>query len=392
MELVSIVLPVYNCEKTLSKAIESILLQNYSNFELIIVNDGSNDGSLDVIKSFKDNRIKLIHRALNRGLVYSLNEGINASSSDLVFRMDADDISLHNRLTCQLDFLKKINFEFSVVGTNYSVFINGIFDKIVRHPHSSYILPYYLIFDNYFCHPSVVLNKKLLNNSLTYNSNFNSEDYELFSRIIKLAPAYNINFEGIVYNSLESGRSKLFVDEIYNDRLLISLNYLNSYNSIFSIDDVSEIISKAVDDGISIMEALPGISLRIRDYYKMEIEKVVDINSTDVDLSETGVYMKDAVKTLSEDIPDDETIADTSLEIERNLMENVADMCENTICTMEELNSLASDFEGVEVDMAKKLSEALYRSVTTLTSDVKTILEEYKQKPLIDFLNKKVRI
>jgi glycosyltransferase involved in cell wall biosynthesis len=244
MELVSIVLPVYNCEKTLSKAIESILSQNYYNFELIIVNDGSNDASLDVIKSFKDNRIKLINRSLNKGLVYSLNEGIYASNSDLVFRMDADDISLPNRLTCQLDFLKKINFEFSVVGTNYSVFVNGIFDKIVRHPHSSYILPYYLIFDNYFCHPSVVLNKKLLNNSLTYNSNFNSEDYELFSRIIKLAPAYNINFEGIVYNSLESGRSKLFVDEIYNDRLSISLNYLNSYNSIFSMADVSEIILK----------------------------------------------------------------------------------------------------------------------------------------------------
>ena len=157
---------------------------------------------------------------------------------------------------------------------------------------------------------------------------------------------------------------------------------------------VTEAITKAVDEQISIMEALPGISLRIRDYYQMELDRKddVDINSTDVDISETGSYMKDAVKALSENISDDESIIDASLELERNLMENVADMCENTICTMEELNSLASDFEGVEVDMAKKLSEALYRSVTTLTSDVKTILEEYKQQPLIDFLNKKVRI
>ena len=241
--LISIVLPVYNCEKTIAASIESILTQSYHNFELLIVNDGSTDDTLNIINSFKDSRIYLINRTLNKGLVYSLNEGIKASNSDFIFRMDADDISLPNRLISQIEFVKKIGYNFSIVGTNYSVHINGVFEKIVKHPFSSYILPYYLIFDSYFCHPTVLLNKKRLSYHLQYKSKFNSEDYELFSRIIKLAPAYNIDFNGIIYNSLESGRSKSFVNEIYNDRIHIALNYINTYNNIFSTHEISEILS-----------------------------------------------------------------------------------------------------------------------------------------------------
>lgn len=253
--LVSILLPVYNCQKTVAAAIESILTQSYYNFELIIVNDGSTDDTLNIIKSFKDTRIILINRDINKGLVYSLNEGIRASNSDFIFRMDADDISLPNRLISQIEFVDKIGHNFSIVGTNYAVYNNGVFEKIVKHPFSSYILPYYLIFDSYFCHPSVLLNKKRLSFNLLYNSKFNSEDYELFSRIIKLAPAYNIDFDGIIYNSLESGRSKIFVNEIYSDRIQIALNYINSYNHNFSIHEISKILS-SWDKGLHIKFSL----------------------------------------------------------------------------------------------------------------------------------------
>ena len=93
--LVSVVMSVYNSEKYLKEAIESILNQTYTNFEFIIVNDGSTDSSLDIIQEYmkKDERIVLISRD-NKGLPYSLNEGIEKAKGKYIARMDADDISL----------------------------------------------------------------------------------------------------------------------------------------------------------------------------------------------------------------------------------------------------------------------------------------------------------
>ena len=94
---------VYNGEKYLVKAIESILNQTYTKFEFIIVNDGSSDNSLKIIKEFmkKDNRIILINRE-NKGLPYSLNEGISIAKGKYIARMDADDISLSERFEKQI--------------------------------------------------------------------------------------------------------------------------------------------------------------------------------------------------------------------------------------------------------------------------------------------------
>lgn len=92
--LVSVVLPVFNAEKYISEAVASILAQSFTNFELIVINDGSTDNTLNILKSYQvDSRVILISRE-NRGLVESLNEGIDLASGEWVARMDADDIAL----------------------------------------------------------------------------------------------------------------------------------------------------------------------------------------------------------------------------------------------------------------------------------------------------------
>lgn len=102
---ISVILPVYNGAKYLKEAINSIINQSFAGFELIIINDGSTDNSLNIIKSYKDDRIKLIDQQ-NTGLSAALNNGIRFAQCECIARMDQDDISHPERLEKQLEFMK----------------------------------------------------------------------------------------------------------------------------------------------------------------------------------------------------------------------------------------------------------------------------------------------
>ena len=100
-------MPFYNAAPYLEEAVQSMLDQTFSDFELILINDGSTDNSEQVIQVFKDPRIKYILNKENQGLVYSLNKGLDESQGDFIARMDGDDISLPDRLQKQLHYLRK---------------------------------------------------------------------------------------------------------------------------------------------------------------------------------------------------------------------------------------------------------------------------------------------
>jgi len=104
--IVTILLPVYNGEKTLSCAINSLLRQTLLNFELLILDDGSSDQTLNLVNSFADSRIKIIADGEHRGLASRLNQGINLAKGRYIARMDADDVSFPERLKIQFDFLE----------------------------------------------------------------------------------------------------------------------------------------------------------------------------------------------------------------------------------------------------------------------------------------------
>lgn len=119
---ISVVLPVYNGGKFLNEAIESIISQTYDNFEFIIINDGSTDQSLNIINDYAaiDSRIRVISRE-NKGLVYSLNEGIDLAKGKYIARMDADDISLPERFELQYNFMEK-HSDITILGTFIDAF------------------------------------------------------------------------------------------------------------------------------------------------------------------------------------------------------------------------------------------------------------------------------
>ena len=100
-------MPVHNAMPYLKEAVQSILAQTFPSFKFLIINDGSTDGSAAFLESLRDSRIQLIHQP-NRGLGFTLNKGLEYCKTEFIARMDADDVSLPNRLAEQLTFLNDL--------------------------------------------------------------------------------------------------------------------------------------------------------------------------------------------------------------------------------------------------------------------------------------------
>tara|TARA_B100001250_G_C19817562_1_gene799592 strand:+ start:5268 stop:6272 length:1005 start_codon:yes stop_codon:yes gene_type:complete len=185
MPLVSILISVYNQAEFIKETINSILNQTFQNFELIIVDDASIDTSLSIIKSYKDNRIKVIQNAKNIGLTQSLNKGLKQCSGEFVARLDADDMMTTDRLEKQLNFLQN-NPNVDIIGTQL-VLINqegGVIKKMNHWPIGlEQNIFFVIIGDNPVAHPSVLIRKKLMNKLNGYNPNYSSsQDVDLWYR------------------------------------------------------------------------------------------------------------------------------------------------------------------------------------------------------------------
>jgi glycosyltransferase involved in cell wall biosynthesis len=182
---VSVLMPVYNAESFLVDAIESILQQTYKNFELIIVDDGSTDATPKILSAFakKDSRIHVITNESNLGIVQALNNGLLICQGEYVVRMDADDISVHDRLSKQIPVLEK-NPEIVVLGASLGyIDAEGKGLGIVRKCSINKSL----LFANPLLHPTVVIRKKTLDKiGVYYQSKYlYAEDYFLWLRLSK---------------------------------------------------------------------------------------------------------------------------------------------------------------------------------------------------------------
>lgn len=195
---VSVLMPVYNGQKYIKKAIESILNQTHKDFEFIILNDGSTDRSLDIINSFVDTRVKVVSSSQNLGLVPTLNRGIELARGEYIARMDADDISLKQRLEKQVSFMDK-NQHIGVCGTwAQKIDSNG---EVLGSLESSTgkILDYFFWRPSPFIHSSCLIRTFLLKTD-KYNPCFrDAEDYELWLRLSKRTIFFNINEQLILY-------------------------------------------------------------------------------------------------------------------------------------------------------------------------------------------------
>lgn len=214
---VSVLMPVYNAERYLREAVQSVLSQDLVNIELIAVNDGSKDGSLEILESFarRDSRMRVISRP-NTGLSIALNEALAASRATLIARMDADDVCLPNRLSTQVAYLEA-HPECVCVGSKV-LWIDPLGRPIRRYPdvtsHEEIERFHFEHRHSALIHPSIMMRRATLEAVGPYRRDMEpAEDLDLFLRLAEVGRVANIEQVLLKYRMHDASVSRSRIRE-----------------------------------------------------------------------------------------------------------------------------------------------------------------------------------
>jgi len=201
MNKVSVILPVYNGERFLKKAIESVLRQTYDKFELLIFNDGSTDGTGRILRTFKDKRIHIFEIQENKGIVYALNFLISKSNGEFIARIDGDDIWYPQKLEKQINYLTNNPRYYMVAAFARLIGDNGKdFNSSFKQYSCEDMVKKFLPNSNFIIHSSVVMRKLLFDKVGTYRNKYlHTEDYDLWLRMLEKNIAFKILKEVLLY-------------------------------------------------------------------------------------------------------------------------------------------------------------------------------------------------
>lgn len=191
---ITVIFPVYNCAEYLKEAVDSVLNQTFKDFELLAINDGSTDNSVEILESYDDERIRLVHNEQNMGLIATLNKGLDLCESPYIVRADADDICMSTRLEQQFNFMES-NPEVGLSGTWYVGFtekgempfktgyLTGDDDIRIKHLYQLHV-----------SHGTSIIRKKILDeHNLRFDPDYqHAEDYDLFVRMSQHCKLANI--------------------------------------------------------------------------------------------------------------------------------------------------------------------------------------------------------
>lgn len=243
MDLISVVMPVYKENlNILKQAVCSILRQNYSNMEFVIIVD--NPLYTEAIKYLRTieqmyENVFVFVNAKNEGIVFSLNRGISLSHGKYIARMDADDISMDSRLSEELSYLKHWNYD--LVGSYYyNIDINSNIKSKVKLPVTFDEVKQKLNYDNCVCHPSWLAKRELFFELDGYRNISNCEDYDFLVRACKkkyrignvpqYLLKYRIDSEGISKRNYYPQRiiSKLIAKK-YRENKIVNYKYFRDF-------------------------------------------------------------------------------------------------------------------------------------------------------------------
>ena len=204
--LVSIVMAAFNEGNFIGEAIDSVLNQTYSNFEFIIVNDGSTDNTDKIILSFSDTRIKYIKNQRNLKLIASLNKGLTIAEGKYIARFDADDICFSNRLEKQVSFMES-NPEIGLSGAQQKIFGNN--EGVMSYPLNHEDIMLKLFITSSFGNNTVIFRKEIMEKYKLYfpEGYYHAEDYKSWTNWIKYTQVANINDYLVKYRSHSSSIS-----------------------------------------------------------------------------------------------------------------------------------------------------------------------------------------
>lgn len=225
--IISVLMPAYNAAEYIREAIDSILTQTFTDFEFIIINDGSTDSTEDIILSYSDKRIKYYANECNLGIVKTLNRGIDLSNGRYIARMDADDVSMPDRLEKQVHLLD-VNPQIVACGTLYAIYgdqrqtpVDVATDvQDIRYDMAIYCQ---------FAHSTMMIRKDTLDQyKLRYREEYKcAEDYKLWTELLQYGDMINIPEVLGYIRQCEEGISISNADKQKNLSDIVRKDYLN---------------------------------------------------------------------------------------------------------------------------------------------------------------------
>lgn len=189
---VTVLMPALNAAVFLPDTLESVWQQTFSDFELLVVDDGSIDDTPEILAACHDPRLRVLRNDVRRKLSGALNLGLDEARGELIARMDADDLMQCDRLACQVAHLAQ-HTEIGCCGGWVRTFGKGR-QKILQFPSDAEIMKAFTLFYSPFAHPTVMFRRKwFAREGLRYDgSYYPAEDYELWSRVVMRFPCNNL--------------------------------------------------------------------------------------------------------------------------------------------------------------------------------------------------------
>ena len=231
---ISILLPVFNCGLYVKSAIQSIINNSFENYEIIVINDGSTDNTLDIINQFNNPRIKIYNKE-NSGLVETLNYGLKKCNYPIIMRMDGDDIIHHKKIETQLNYFSRN--ESILVGTQgFTIDLNENKTGKINLPltHDK-IIKSLLKLSSGLIHPSIMFYKDALLKIGGYNQNFkHAEDYEMYLRLSKIGKISNIEDKLFYLRKHDTNVSSVYAEDQIKNSIISREIYLNSNTLLIS--------------------------------------------------------------------------------------------------------------------------------------------------------------
>ena len=209
LPLVSIVMPVKDGAEYIAQAIDSLLNQTLTDFELIVIDDGSKDRTAQIVQDYSDPRITLYSQA-NQGVSKAANRGFALAKGQYITRHDHDDISLPTRLETQVAFLRD-HRECGLVGTWAQIWVgNTPTNRVHQHPCTAGEIAFALLFNAPFVNTSCIFTREVLEWTGGYaegSDRMPPEDYEFFSRVAQRFAMANIDQYLVIYRELPHSQS-----------------------------------------------------------------------------------------------------------------------------------------------------------------------------------------
>lgn len=301
---ITVLMSVYNGEKYLKEAVDSILNQTYKDFEFLIVDDNSNDKTSEILSSYSDPRIKIIKNVTNLGLTKSLNIGLREARGEYIARMDADDISLPERLKIQTEFMDT-NKDIVLTGSWAQLIDdNGKEISIAKVTNDINIIKYSFILGKPpFIHSSWIFKTEIIKKLGGYNESYkNAQDFELLSKLILNNKITNIQKELVKLRIHSQSITANIQNKDYGNMngLKVFINNINNYTKITEKDFLNLYKAKTIGTTkmTEMLKSLYDLKKIHTNFIKKERINNKNINNTYKSIKKTVVlkYLKNLIK------------------------------------------------------------------------------------------------